>query len=207
MNKTRVITAIGLGYVLAGLAIVLYAQQGSAEPDFSIRKSEQQTVLYTIYRGPYEAIGKPISDLYALAGREKMTPCGSLSLVYLNNPFHTSQDYTGQHCLTEIRIPVGQEAIQRAGTLGAMTDVKKLSSIEVAVMQKQVGQADYAAFFKNLYERIAKEGYRLADDAFEVFSGNMTGSDYTQMTGSDYTQIKAEVMVPVIKIGQSKESN
>jgi DNA gyrase inhibitor GyrI len=196
MTKVRVYIVAGLGILLAGLAVDLLAEQGTGESDFSIRKSEAQTVLYTIYRGPYEAIGKPIGELYALAGQKKITPCGPVSLVYLNNPYYTTQENAGQHCLTEIRIPVGQEVMQQAGTLGAMTDVKKLQSIEVAVMKKQVGQMDYATFFRNLYGQIAKQGYRSADGPVEVFSDMKVGSDYTQM--------KSEIIVPVVKIEQSK---
>jgi effector-binding domain-containing protein len=189
--------AVSLGVMLAGLAVALFAEQGTGESDVSIRKSNAQTVLYTVYRGPYETIGKPISELYALAAQKNMKICGYPSLVYLNNPYYTSQNDTGQHCLTEIRIPVDEDAMQQAGTLGAMTDVKEMPSIEVAVMKKQIGQTDYKAIFRNLYEQIAKQGYRPADDVAEVFSGNAKSGDYTQM--------KSELIVPVRKIEQTKK--
>jgi len=197
MCKMRNVLALLLAGVLFAVVVVLFAEQGTGESAVSIRKSEAQTVLYTVYRGPYETIGKPISELYALAAQKKIKICGYLSLVYLNNPYYTSQNDTGQHCLTEIRIPVGEEAMQQAGSLGEMTDVKKLQSIEVAVMKKQIGQVDYEAIFRNLYEQIAKQGYRPADDAAEVFSGDMKSGDYTQM--------KSELIVPVRKIEQSKK--
>jgi DNA gyrase inhibitor GyrI len=192
MSKARMCMAVSLGVMLAGLAVALFAEQGTGESDVSIRKSNAQTVLYTVYRGPYETIGKPISELYALAAQKNMKICGYPSLVYLNNPYYTSQNDTGQHCLTEIRIPVGEDTMQQAGTLGAMTDVKEMPSIEVAVMKKQIGQTDYKAIFRNLYEQIAKQGYRPADDVAEVFSGNAKSGDYTQM--------KSELIVPVRKI-------
>lgn len=182
--------------LVIGIAAKLFAEQAVVKPDFSIRKFESQTVLYTIYRGPYETIGKPIGQLYATAAQKKITPCGPLSLVYLNNPYSTLQDSTEKHCLTEIRIPVDQNAIQQSGTLGEMTDIKTLRAMDVAVMKKQISQTDYSALFKALYKRIAEEGYRSLDNAFEVFS--------TNMAGGDYTQIKSEIMMPVVKIEQDK---
>jgi effector-binding domain-containing protein len=77
-----------------------------------------------------------------------------------------------------------------------MTDIKTLKATEYAVMKKQLGQTDYEAFYRALYERIAKEGYHRTDNAIEVFSGNMMGVDYTQM--------KSEVMVPVAKTVSSR---
>jgi DNA gyrase inhibitor GyrI len=196
MKKTRYLMVLLSAVLVIGFAGKIFAEQAVGEPDFSIRKLESQTVLYTVYRGPYETIGKPIGQLYATAAQKKITPRGQITLVYLNNPFVTLQDSAERHCLTEIRIPVDQNAIQQSGTFGEMTDIKKLKARDVAVMKKQVGQMGYRALFQALYKRIAKEGYRSLDNAFEVFS--------TNMAGGDYTQIKSEIMVPVVKIEQGK---
>ncbi len=197
MSKMRNVLVLLLVVLLAVIAIKLFAEQTAGEPDFSMQKSEAQTVLYTVYRGPYEKVVKPIGELYALAAQKKIIPRGAISLVYLNNPYYTSQDNSGKHCLTEIRIPVSEEAMQQAVTLGEMTDVKKLRSIEVAVMKKQIEQKDYEAFFGKLYEQIAKKGYRPADNAIEIFKGDAMGGDYSRM--------KSEIMIPVVKIEQGRK--
>lgn len=196
MKKTWYSMALLFAVLVIGIVVKLFAEQADIKPDFSIRKCESQTVLYTVYRGPYETIGKPIGQLYATAAQKKITPCGPPSLVYLNNPYSTLQDSPEKHCLTEIRIPVNQNAIQQSGTFVEMTDIKKLKAVDVAVMKKQIGQTNYNALFETLYKRIAEEGYRSLDNAFEVFS--------TNMAGGDYTQVKSEIMVPVVKTGQGK---
>jgi len=53
--------------VVAAVTVELFAEQDSSNSDFSIKKSEAQTVLYTVYLGPYENVGKPIGELYGLA--------------------------------------------------------------------------------------------------------------------------------------------
>jgi DNA gyrase inhibitor GyrI len=187
MSKMRNVMVLLLVVMVSALTVELFAEQGSGESDFSIKKSAAQTVLYTVYRGPYEKIGKPIGELYGLAMQKKIMPRGTVSLVYLNNPQNTPQE----HLLTEIRIPVGDEALQQAGTLGEMTDVKKLPATDVAVMKKQSGQTDYAAFYSRFYARIIKEGYHATDNVAEVFMDSGMGGDYSRM--------KSEIMVPVLK--------
>jgi DNA gyrase inhibitor GyrI len=191
MGKLKLFSLALLAIGLTAVGTIRICAESPADKSFTVRRMQPQVVLYTIYRGPYENIGRPIGELYAMAAKKKITPRGPVMLVYLNNPRYVSQE----HCLTEIRIPVGPEAIQQAGTLGAFTDVKTLREMEVAVVQKQPAQTDYSAFYRNFYERIAKEGYCPTDNAFEVFAG--TGG---QMT-ADYNQMKSEVMMPVVKTG------
>jgi len=179
MVVAAVLAAIG---VAAGLAM---AEEKAKEAAISVRKVEAQTVLYTIYRGPYEGVGKPIGELYALAGKNGIAPRGGPALVYLNNPALVSQE----HLLTEIRIPVGEEAKKLAGTLGAMTDVKSVGPHEAAVIEKAGGDMDYAGIYARLYEWIGKNGYRSMDNASEVFKGGGRGG------GS----MSSEIMVPVAK--------
>jgi DNA gyrase inhibitor GyrI len=192
MSMTGKVFVILLAVLLVAVVVELFAEQGKEEPDFSIRKSEAQTVLYTVYRGPYESVGKPIGELFTLAAQKKIIPRGSVSLVYLNNPHQTIRDNPAQHCITEIRIPVNEEAMQQTGTLGQMTDVKMLRPVEVAVMKKQPGSKDYEAIFSKLYGQIAKAGYRPVDNAVETFSGNTASGDYSRMT--------SEILVPVVKL-------
>ena len=86
MKKTRYLMVLLSAVLVIGIAVKLFAEQSAGKPDFSIRKLEPQTVLYTVYRGPYGMIGKPIGQLYAIAAQKKIMPCGPLSIVYLNNP-------------------------------------------------------------------------------------------------------------------------
>ncbi len=178
--------ALSLAVIVAAVAVELFAEQDS-NSDFAIKKSEAQTVLYTVYRGPYENIGSPVGELYGLAMQKNIKPRGPIALVYLNNPQNTDRE----HYLVEIRIPVDSNALQHAGSLGPMTDVKTLKATEYAVMKKQAGQRDYDAFYRTLYERITKEGYHRTDNAIEVFTENSMSGDYSQM--------KTETMVPVAK--------
>ncbi len=184
----RNIFVLTLAVMVAIVAVELFAGQNDTGSDFIIKKSDAQTVLYTVYRGPYESIGSTIGELYGLAARKNITPAGPIALVYLNNPQNTSKE----HNLVEIRIPVDPNALQQSGSLGPMTDVKTLKATEYAVMKRQFGDMDYEAFYQTLYARIAKEGYHRTDNAIEVFTEAGMGGNYSQM--------KTETMVPVAKI-------
>ena len=166
----------------------ILAEKATDKSNITIRQLEPQTVLYTIYRGGYEGIGKAIGELYALATQKKIWPRGALSCVYLNNPQYISKE----HCLTEIRIPVAKEALKQAGTLGEMTDIKELRAMEVAVINKQGMQVNYSALFNELYDGISKMGYRGSDNEWETFAGKAKSMDYMNM--------KSEIMLPVEKI-------
>jgi DNA gyrase inhibitor GyrI len=187
MRKLKMLTLVLAVIVLTLTATVeICAEQTADKSNFTIRKLETQTVLYTIYRGQYQDIGKTIGDLYALAIKNQIWPRGSLTFVFLNNPQYVS----GEHCLVEIRIPVGQDALKLAGTLGEMTDVKTIKGIEAAVVNKPAGQTDYSSIFNNIYTWIAKQGYRAVDNACETFDTNSGVTDYTKIT--------SEIMIPVV---------
>ena len=101
---------------------------------------------------------------------------------------------SSEHYLTEIRIPVGKDALKLAGTLGEFTDVKTLPAMEVAAVIKPAGQADPNAIYDYLYARITRQGYMAADNACETFLTN--GKE-------NYAQMKSEIMVPVKKLSGS----
>jgi len=194
MNKTRV-WSIALPAILLIAAVAAEVSETSKidAPTVTIRKLGSQTVLYTIYRGSYDKIGPAVGKLYGLAGKNRIIPRGSASYVYLNNPRRVSSE----HWLTEIRIPVGKDALKLAGTLGEMTDVKQLPAMQVAVAVKPEGQADPAPVYDSLYSWIYKQGYMVVDSACEVFlSGAMTGN---------YAQMKSEIMVPIRKFSSDKD--
>jgi len=189
MSKAKVRFILLLAMVLMAIVVVgICAEQTTDKSKITIRQLGPQTVLYSIYRGDYSKVGPAIGKLYALAGKSGIYPRGSLSFVYLNNPRYIS----GEHLLTEIRIPVGEDALKLAGTLGEMTDVKTMPAMEMAVVEKSMGQMDYGAIYNSLYNWIAKQGYVATDNASEVFLTNA-------MTG-DYAQMKSEIMVPVNKL-------
>jgi effector-binding domain-containing protein len=184
MKKVTMLAVAAVISIAAGL--VWAEEKAQGEPaQIVVRQVPAQTVLYTIYRGPYEGIGKPIGELYALAGKNQIIPKGAITLVYLNNPATVSPE----HYLTEIRIPVGEEAKKLAGTLGAMTDVKSLRAQDVAVIEKSAGDMDYAGLYRRLHSWIAENGYRVADNGMEVFGGG----------SADYHMMKSEIMVPIVK--------
>ena len=39
------------------------------DPNFTIQSIEEQTILYTIYRGDYNSIGGAVGNLFALAAK------------------------------------------------------------------------------------------------------------------------------------------
>ncbi len=158
-----------------------------SKPEFTLRKVNEQTVLYTIYRGPYENIGLAIGKLFALAGRNGLIPKGPLSCAYLNNPQLVSKE----HYLTEIRIPVDKDALKLAGTLGEMTDVKTLPAIEIVVAKKPKGTTDPSPIYDRLYTWLYKNGYAEIDNPCEVF--------LSQAMSGNYEQMEAEIMIPVKK--------
>ncbi len=189
MNRFKVLSLLVVVLVLTTIVTVeIFAEQSTGESNITTRKLESQTVLYTIYRGEYGEIGETISRLYALAIKNKIWPGGSLSCVYLNNPQYIS----GEHCLVEIRIPVGQEALKLSGTLGELTDVKTLQAMEVAVTAKPAGQTDPSSVYDSLHVWITKNGYRAAENACETFA--------TDTGITDYTKMKSEIMIPINKI-------
>ncbi len=170
------------------VTVTIRGGQAVEKSEIVIRQVKPQTVLYTIYRGDYDKVGQAIGSLYALAIQKKIWPSGSLHFAYLNNPEHVSKE----HWLTEIRIPVREEALKLAGTLGEMTDVKKLPAMEVAVAVKPTGQADPGPLYTNLGTWILKKGYIVDGGPCEKFLANAKTGDYSQM--------KSEIMIPVTRI-------
>jgi effector-binding domain-containing protein len=193
LRKQKLLLLLLAASLLAVSVMEISAQQGTDYPAVSIRKVESQTVLYTVYRGHYEKIGQPIGELYALAGKKKIIPRGSVTLVYLNTPIYSSME----HCLTEIRIPVGQDVLKLAGTFGPMIDVKTVRSMDLAVMTKSIGNYDYAGIYEYLYTWIANNGYRPTDNVFEVFLADSNNLNFEQM--------KSEIMIPIVKVSSIKQ--
>jgi effector-binding domain-containing protein len=174
--------------LLTAGAVKISVEPAPKEAAFSIRKLDEQVVLYTIYRGSYDKIGPAIGKLFALAGQKAIRPAGPVAHAYLNNPKYVSSE----HLLTEIRIPVAKDALKHAGALGQFTDVKVVAAMQVAVATKPPGQADPAAIYQKLYRWIAAQGYVVTDAASEIFLTNT-------MTG-DYAKMKTEILVPVEKL-------
>jgi len=174
------------------IAVEIFAGQAEEKPEITVRKLQPQTVLYTIYRGSYDKIGEAIGNLFALAGQKGVYPRGSMCCVYLNNPQYVSSE----HWLTEIRIPVGEEALKHAGTLGAMTDVKTIPAMDVAVAVKPKGMADAGPIYEAFRLWMHKEGYVGVEGPIEVFLSN-------SQTGT-YAQMESEIMWPVKKLSQDK---
>ncbi len=187
MGKLRTsLLLLAIGLMVVGI-VGISATSAGGKSTFTIRKVDKQVVLYTIYRGSYDKAGPAIGKLFSLAGRKGVRPLGPMTHVYLNNP----KLVTSQHWLTEIRIPVGKEALKLAGTLGEMTDVKTLPAMEVLVAVKPRGQADPAPIYEELYRQVLKEGYLATQGPIETFLTNAETGNYAQM--------KTEIMIPVSK--------
>jgi effector-binding domain-containing protein len=89
-------------------------------------------------------------------------------------------------------IPVGEQALKLAGTLGDFTDVKELPATQAAVATKPEGLADPAPLYRKLYTWIHKQGYVVTDAHSELFLTNAMGGDYDKM--------KTQIYVPVEKL-------
>jgi effector-binding domain-containing protein len=194
MSKLK---SLSLLLLTIGLMVVsaadIFAKVRSNLPAFALRKVDEKVVLYTIYRGGYDKAGIAVGKLFALAGEKRIIPRGRVSYAYLNNPRLVSSE----HWLTEIRIPVGKEALNLAGTLGEMTDVKTLLAMQMAVAVKPEGQADPGPIYESLHSWIVEKGYCVIDSHSEVFLTNA-------MTGN-YARMKTEIMVPIKKHAEHKD--
>jgi len=198
----------GLTYILEHLPdnaperkIVKKAMNELAEPivnemlkrGFDVRTVNEQVVLYTIYRGPYNKMGQAVGKLFALAGQKGlMPPRGPVTYKYLNNPTLVSSE----HWLTEIGIPVTEDAIKLVGKLGNMTDVKKVPAMKMVVAVKPEGLAEPGTVYNHLIIWIHRHNYAAIDGFREIFLTNMMSGDYSIM--------KSEIMVPVEKLSDLK---
>ncbi|MFC1635510.1 GyrI-like domain-containing protein [Planctomycetota bacterium] len=189
MSKSKIWLLVLVVLMLtAPVTVSIWAGQSADKSGITIRQVKAQTVLYTIYRGDYREVGQAIGRLYALAIQKKIWPSGAIHFAYLNNPEHVSS----VHWLTEIRIPVKEETLKLSGTLGEMTDIKKLPAMTMAVATKPAGLPDSASVYVRLDAWIFKQGYIADGGPCEKFLTNAKTGDYAQM--------KSEIMVPVTRI-------
>ncbi len=188
LSKTKMLLLLLLAAGLIAVSVVeISAQSTEGASAITIRKIDKQVVLYTIVRGSYAKAGMESGMLYARAAMKQMAPQGPSCFVYLNNPQKTS----AEHWLTEVRIPVGAEALKYAGSLGDMTDVKEVPAMEVAVAVKPEGMADPSSIYHELEHWIFKNGYVAEEGPSEKFLTNAQTGNYEQM--------KSEIMIPVVK--------
>lgn len=179
-----------VGVCLAALVVLAAASFGRArsqeQAEVSLREVGPEVVLYTLHRGPYQGVGPAIGKLFALVGQKGLMPAGNITFVYLNSPELISDE----HYLTEIRVPVGEKALQMAGTLGEFTDVKRMPAMKLAVIHKPVGVEDPAGMRQRLYGWLSQNGYRAVDTCQETFLSH---------GGASYADMESEIAVPVAK--------
>jgi hypothetical protein len=60
-------------------ALEITVKSSPEEPAFTVRRSDEQVVLYTIFRGSYDKAGQAIGRLFALAGQKQISPRGPVS--------------------------------------------------------------------------------------------------------------------------------
>lgn len=178
--------------VLAAVAGGILAASKPEEIPIEVRKTPERVVLYTIHRGPLEKVGSTIEELMTTAMQKGAYPSGPISFMYLND----FEAVSNEHWLTEIRVPVAQEALGLAGTLGKFTDVKKLAGTEVAVTGKPEGLASPEPIYERLYTWIFENGYLPTEGPSEAFLTNAETQDYSRM--------KTEIMVPLRKVSKSR---
>jgi len=162
----------------------------------AIRDLPQQVVLYTIYRGNLDDVRPAVEELFNLAGQKGIYPIYpdvAITFVYLNNFQHVSRE----HWLTEIRVPVDKTALEAAGKLGKMTDVKTISPMKVAVATKPEGMANPEPIYRTLYTWMLKQGHTPFFGPQETFLTNVETADYAQM--------KTEIMIPIWDVPSDKD--
>lgn len=177
--------------IVAGICI--RDSMAQSDTNVTVRQVPPRTVLYTVYRGPYDMIGGTINRLFELAGYKGLCPSGPVTIGYLNDPTSVSPD----HWLIEIRLPVDDAAIELAGMLGPMTDVKRLPAMKVAVAVKPQGEFDPGYAINNLQLWLERSGYVTIDRLWQSVVTNRTG---------DYTQMETEFILPIEKSPSGVES-
>jgi len=190
MKKAKVwlVSLLSIFFIVICLAKVFAKSDVETKTTVSIQKTKEEVVLYTIHRGSYGETGQAIGDLYALAGNKGISLRGPACYVYLNK----TNQVSSRHWLTEIRISVSEDALKFAGTLGDMTDIKKLPEREVAVAVKPEGQVDPCFIYEHLYVWIIQQGYMPAGSPREVFLTNFETDDYAMM--------KTEISIPIRRL-------
>lgn len=191
MNKTKCCGVFVIA-VLAGIAGVILAQSKQTQDFIEVRKTKESVVLYTIHRGSFDKVGPAIGETIAAAAHKGVYPKGAIYFAYLNNPAMVSNE----HWLTEIRIPVSDDALKLAGTLGQFTDVKRLPSMEMAVVIKPEGMATPEPVYQKLHAWMLQNGYMPTERPSEIF--------LTNGQSGDYSKIRSEILVPVTRVAESK---
>lgn len=176
-----------LTVLLALLLVAAYATESTSLAKITVRDLEPHTILYTIHRGSYRGLGQAYGKLYGLAGAKGLRLTGEGLTVHLNNARKTPE----AHLLTEVRLAVPESALNLAGTLGSMTDIKSVPAMQVAVAVKPAGTASPKQHIKTLYHWIYQNGYTVIDAPMQrVIKGAQT---------HDYTQMEVELLVPIAK--------
>jgi hypothetical protein len=110
-----------------------------------------------------------------------------VSTCCLNSPIVTDSS----QMLVEIQIPVENTAIEKKGTLGAMTDIKILPPMKVAVAVKPEGCNDPTSIINDLFSWVNKKDY--------VVIGRMRQTIMDGGRGS-YHKLRTEFILPVDSI-------
>ena len=170
--------------VCTGIVITVRAQDGTGP--VTLKTEVSRTVLYTVARGHYAQVGKTIKELYAV-GREKEMESdgGDLRIVYLNNPHQTAPE----HWLYEVQIPVQEQALMHAGTLGEMMDVKRLPEMKVATIRRPEIMADPTEYIAKVYDWISTQNVRPIDNPIDLTVNSNLYPDFSQM--------QSEIMIPI----------
>lgn len=179
-----VLSLIILSEILCIAGLCICEGKNKDKTNIIIRDIPQQTVLYTVCRGDYSKISDAIDDLQVLAKSKGISPCGPTSTCCLSSSILEKSD----HNLVEIQIPVDDAAIQQAGKLGTMTDVKIIPAMKAAVAIKPDGYYNSNEIITSLFAWISKKGY--------VVTGRMRQT-LLNCGKEGYDMFRTEFLVPI----------
>jgi effector-binding domain-containing protein len=139
----------------------------AAEPEHevSVRRAEEQVVLYTVAHGGPDAIWPAIMGMRALASETGLTPLGPFWLVHLTPP----ESVRPRHWVAEVRMPVGREAYHVADDLEEGIHVKTVPAMSLAVASMPGRIEDLAPVRRALLAWMAANGCVAAGPMRQTF--------------------------------------
>jgi hypothetical protein len=164
---------------------------GQSEGRLTTRTMEAQVVIYTIHRGSHDSLRESVDRVLALARERGIRVRGAVTFEFL-----AYSDLIGnEHYLTEVRAPVGLEALDQAGTFEPYEGVKAVGEVEVAVMRKPQGADNREELVEEFRSLVHSNGYVAVGNVFERF---LTGA-------SRYADMQSEFCVRIARPDASGE--
>ncbi|MHC5033884.1 MAG: hypothetical protein ACYTFZ_02455 [Planctomycetota bacterium] len=183
MRNTRML--VGLMTAVAVMAWGAVPALGQSEGPLTTRTMEAQVVIYTLHRGGHDSLRESVDRVLALARERGLRVTGPVTFEFLAY----SDLISGEHFLTEVRAPVGLEALDQSGTFGPYEGVKAVAEVEVAVMRKPRGADNREELVEEFLNLVHRNGYVAVGNVFERF---LTGA-------SRYADMESEFCVRIAR--------